>query len=234
MTDYYSMLRSAFLAPANAMMAQPPKANLGGGLLERLHNAIDPVQAMGGYGSLAAMALPPGAKSPTANYPTMVRAYHGTRQQIPERFDLRYAGNERGVFFTPDPETASRYAGYRQPHVAPKYDENFRGANVIPVDIDLKNAALIDVRKLARNKGKTELYDGENIRKAISAARSHKKDFVVVRGIDDVGGSADQIIALNPKGRVKNAITGETMFGMAGTAGLGALLARALLNDKNS
>jgi hypothetical protein len=61
MTDYNAMIRALFTAPARGMTAQPPKANLGGGMIEKLHNALDPVQAMGGYGNLAAMALPPGA-----------------------------------------------------------------------------------------------------------------------------------------------------------------------------
>jgi hypothetical protein len=61
MTDYNAMIRALFTAPARGMTAQPPQANLGGGMIEKLHNALDPVQAMGGYGNLAAMALPPGA-----------------------------------------------------------------------------------------------------------------------------------------------------------------------------
>jgi len=65
MTDYAAMVRGLLgdlsLAPARAYMAQAPKAPQSMGLLGQIHNAIDPVQAFGGYGGLAAMALPPGA-----------------------------------------------------------------------------------------------------------------------------------------------------------------------------
>jgi hypothetical protein len=74
MTDYNAMIRQLFTAPARAMTAQPPKANLGGGMIEKLHNAIDPVQAMGGYGNLAAMALPPGA--PKVKIPSVTKTGH--------------------------------------------------------------------------------------------------------------------------------------------------------------
>jgi hypothetical protein len=60
MTDYNAMLRQLFTAPARGMTAAPQTGQLPG-LLGRIHDAIDPVQAMGGYGNLAAMALPPGA-----------------------------------------------------------------------------------------------------------------------------------------------------------------------------
>jgi hypothetical protein len=74
MTDYNAMIRQLFTAPARAMTAQPPKANLGGGLLEKLHNAVDPVQALGGYGNMAAMALPPGAKAnPALRLPQLAK-----------------------------------------------------------------------------------------------------------------------------------------------------------------
>jgi hypothetical protein len=69
MTDYSSLVKDLFTAPARGMMAQPepvnanalaPQGSVGNWLL-KAHNALDPVQAMGGYGNLAAMALPPGA-----------------------------------------------------------------------------------------------------------------------------------------------------------------------------
>jgi hypothetical protein len=55
------LLGDLTLAPARAYMAEAPKAPLSMGLLGDIHNAIDPVNAFGGYGGLAAMALPPGA-----------------------------------------------------------------------------------------------------------------------------------------------------------------------------
>jgi hypothetical protein len=85
MTDYNAMIRQLFTAPARGMTAQPPKANLGGGMIEKLHNAIDPVQAMGGYGNLAAMALPPGAPRAAKTF------YHGTPTPF-DKFDPSKAG----------------------------------------------------------------------------------------------------------------------------------------------
>src|SRR3990167_10976222 len=62
-------LERVALAPARGYLAQSPQANFGGGwlgnALTQAHKAIDPVNAMGGYGGLLAMALPPGtAKMP--------------------------------------------------------------------------------------------------------------------------------------------------------------------------
>lgn len=65
MPDYKKMVEELFLAPAKAYSAQSPTANFGGGLLgnflTKAHQAIDPVNSLGGYGGLLAMALPPGA-----------------------------------------------------------------------------------------------------------------------------------------------------------------------------
>jgi hypothetical protein len=82
-----------------------------------------------------------------------------------------------------------------------------------------KNAAFVDFARL--NRGAPVDY-GSNISKAMRAAREKGKDFVIVRGVDDIGGPVDQIIALNPKGLVKNAKTGSTVFG--GLLGLGDIL----------
>ena len=58
------LLEKAALAPARGYLAQSPQADFGGGrlgnALTQAHKAIDPVNAMGGYGGLLAMALPPG------------------------------------------------------------------------------------------------------------------------------------------------------------------------------
>lgn len=71
--DMQGLLGSALLAPARGMMAQSPEADFGGGLLgnflTKAHKAIDPVNALGGYGNVAAMALPPGA--PKGKMPSM-------------------------------------------------------------------------------------------------------------------------------------------------------------------
>jgi hypothetical protein len=66
-------------APARGMAAMPPDmAQLG--LLGELHQAIDPVQAFGGYGNLAAMALPPGGPRPTA--PKLVPAFRSGNGRV--------------------------------------------------------------------------------------------------------------------------------------------------------
>src|SRR3990167_8851162 len=57
-------LERVALAPARGYLAQSPQADFGGGwlgnALTQAHKNIDPVNAMGGYGGLLAMALPPG------------------------------------------------------------------------------------------------------------------------------------------------------------------------------
>jgi spermidine/putrescine-binding protein len=137
-----------------------------------------------------------------------VRAYHGTKAPQFERFDLSKARDpgERGVFFTPDKAAAESYGKVGKPG-------GNRNSRAIPVDITLKNTAIVDFAKL--NQGNPVPY-GDQISRAIRAAKGKKKDFLIVRGVDDIGGPVDQIIALNPKGLVKNAITGGTMFGMGG------------------
>lgn len=64
--DYRKMVEELFLAPARGWVAQSPEAPMQrlkneGGLLGELAYSLDPVSAFGGYGGLAAMALPPGA-----------------------------------------------------------------------------------------------------------------------------------------------------------------------------
>jgi len=217
--------------PARAYFAQspePPKTNsLLGDMLLKAHGLIDPVNSFGGYGGLLGMALPMGS-APKAALPELpLRAYHGTKADF-ATFDLNRAKPfEPGVFFSPDPETASLYAGYSDsPWVS---QSQFKGAKVVPVDIDLKNAAIVDYRKL--NSGKTTNYGPAKVRDAIMLARKKGKDFVILRGLEDTGGTHDQIVALNPKGRVRNALTGETMFGGAGVVGLSSILADALARN---
>jgi hypothetical protein len=77
MADYNKMweqlqgiLGDIALAPARGMMAQPPEPQ-GMGILGEIHKAIDPVRAFGGYGNMAAMALPPGRPLTSAGKPRM-------------------------------------------------------------------------------------------------------------------------------------------------------------------
>ena len=66
--DYQKML-DWLTMPAQAYMAQSPKAPPSMGLLGQIHNAIDPVGLLGGYGGLAAMALPFGTPKMGMNLP---------------------------------------------------------------------------------------------------------------------------------------------------------------------
>jgi hypothetical protein len=119
MTDYNAMIRALFTAPARGMTAQPPQANLGGGMIEKLHNALDPVQAMGGYGNLAAMALPPGATRPYGSQSPIMDAGNRrvgtipysemTKDQIKSRirqieYDRKLAGKPDGEKYPPHGE----------------------------------------------------------------------------------------------------------------------------------
>jgi hypothetical protein len=74
------LLEQMFTAPYRAMEAQAPKAPSSMGVLGDIHNAIDPVQAMGGYGGLLAMALPPGAPKGWTVKTTREHPMMGTRE----------------------------------------------------------------------------------------------------------------------------------------------------------
>ena len=132
-----------------------------------------------------------------------VRAYHGTTSQPFERFNPG-----KDVYMTPDKSVAQRYTG--RPGQG----------RTIPLDVNLTNAARVDYSKI--NRGSTK-FDPKEMQRAIDAARKHKKDFLIVENISDLGGPQTQIIALNPAGKVKNALTGKTMFGMGGGGLLGLL-----------
>lgn len=102
-------------APARAYMAPAPQAPPSMGLLGRIHNAIDPVNAMGGYGGLMAMALPPGkpVKMDMPLFhgsPTMRPgdAFDFAKQSAAPRTDPGYLG--RGMYFTPQEWIAKHYA----------------------------------------------------------------------------------------------------------------------------
>jgi hypothetical protein len=109
------LLESAFTAPYRAMEAQAPQAPQSMGLIGRIHNAIDPVQAMGGYGGLLAMALPPGKPvkmdmplfhgSPTLKSGP---AFEAGRSAAAPRTDPGYLG--RAMYFTPQEWIAKHYA----------------------------------------------------------------------------------------------------------------------------
>lgn len=74
MPDYRKMVEDLFLAPAKGYLAQAPQAPKSMGLLGQIHNAIDPVNMLGGYGGLLAMGLPPG--KPGGKIPNVTKAGH--------------------------------------------------------------------------------------------------------------------------------------------------------------
>jgi hypothetical protein len=170
----------------------------GGGLLGNV--AMNPYTKRGmGYPSATEGAIPYRGGA-------TVRAYHGTTAEPFQRFDLNRAGSgegyksERGVFMTPNKAVAS------------KYGEPADGGRVIPLDVTLKNAARVDWQKAFG----PESYSHPKMKKAMDLARKKDKDFLIVDNVIDQGGLQQQIIALNPKGLVKNAKTGGTMFGLLG------------------
>jgi hypothetical protein len=136
------LLTDLFTAPYRAMEAQPPQANFGSGvlgnMLTKAHGLLDPVQAMGGYGNLAAMALPPG--SPFKRGPV----YHGSpdaRGIIEKGFQKKVWGQmgDRAAFFTDDPRIARSYA---DPHRA--FDYQGAEPAVVPATVEFKNPKTID------------------------------------------------------------------------------------------
>jgi hypothetical protein len=121
MTDYNAMIRQLFTAPARAMTAQPPQANLGGGMIEKLHNALDPVQAMGGYGNMMAMALPPGVKPIRGSAFETIGSelgtlYHGGKSKISSVDQSKLQSRDygfygKGFYTTTNPTYAKAYGG---------------------------------------------------------------------------------------------------------------------------
>ena len=143
-----------------------------------------------------------------------LRAYHGSSTgpvNPGERFRIPES-SERGVFFTPDATIASSYSG------------QYGGGKVFPVRLDTKNSAVIDFAKIA---GKPVEYKSKFVQAAIDGAVKNNKDFVILRNMKDVGGTADQIIAVRGSGKVRNAITDEIMLGLAG----GVAIAPGVLDD---
>jgi len=177
---------------------------LQGGLLGNV--AYDPYQSKKGVNALGGLE---GARPYQGG--GAVRAYHGTSARPFDRFELpgQKPGlpyQERGVFFTPNKQMASQF-----------------GNRTIPVDIAMtpKNSVTVDLAKIA---GKEVPYSAKVVSTAINSARKNGKDFIVLKGMRDAegaySGAADQIIAVRPAGKVKNAATGATMF----SGLLGALL----------
>jgi hypothetical protein len=144
----------------------------------------------------------------------------------PKFYEPHAHKTEKGVFFTSDPETASRYAGYDEKGAD---RGTWTGSKVFPVDLNMKNSVTVDLEKIA---GKPLSYDPHIVSTAIDHARQNNKDFVVIKNMWDVGGKHDQIIAVRPAGNVKSAITGETMYAHPLSALLAAALAGGTVSRK--
>lgn len=111
MPDYRKMVEDLLLAPAKAYSAQSPQANFGGGWLGQAltaaHRAIDPVNALGGYGAVGAMALPPGMKSVGAGK----TLYHGRQTPLETARPTGPGGYiGPGYYFSESPAVASEFA----------------------------------------------------------------------------------------------------------------------------
>lgn len=152
------------------------------------------------------------------------RAYHGTTTgptSKATRFHKDPYAEEPGVFFTPDPVTASQYAGFapRAPYKARELMLDYhKGGKVFPVELGMtpKNTAVVDLAKIIPESSNRRMYDPQYVKTAIETAKQNNKEFVVIKNMVDVGGAADQIIAIKPAGKVRSAITKETLYGLLG------------------
>ncbi len=132
----YNALANFIFKPAEWYNAQAPKAPPSMGIMGDIHNAIDPVQAFGGYGGLTAMALPPG-KAPSGlpvlrragaevgeDLTALSRQGHVYRGMTKTEFDATvgsgngiksrgdYSHSSEGTSFAEDVPTAESYANY--------------------------------------------------------------------------------------------------------------------------
>jgi len=233
--------------PYRVMTAGPgpvPQTNSSvGDALLGLHERIDPARALGGYVGAALMGL--GQRIPPQEIATTsamrrgrpVRAYHGTgRQNRFDEFSTESAANlEQGVFFTSDPNAARQYGMMSDTKGRIPVGRN------IPVKLEMtpKNTAVVDLKQiLPQKRGRRQnvgWYNPKIVNTAIDAAKKKGKDFVVIRGMDDVGGSVEQIIAIQKSGKVKHARRGNVMYStIAGGAGatVGAKELKTLAEDE--
>lgn len=138
----------------------------------------------------------------TPYYGGGIRAYHGTPYDF-DRFSLDYASHqaEPAIFFSTNPAQASAFA-------------NEPGGRVIPVEIAPKNPKVVDFSQ----EGKSIPYSGKAMQQALQDARAVGHDALIVKGMREVpsrGATEGDQIAVFLQNRVKNAITGETMFSLA-------------------
>jgi hypothetical protein len=204
-------LGDATLAPARAYMAQAPKAPSSMGLLGDIHNAIDPVQAFGGYGGLAAMALPPGG--PTT------RLYHGTTNSELRAFNPKHSGEELGPHLGTADQANRRIGG----EFAVR-DNPYQTPSIVPLNARFKNPLELDDPFLwsANNPAMHKALEKAGFTKAeISNLKSPSdiKRLLTSKGYDAIkyrnkyeGGKGEHSYIPLVSDTVENALTRETMF----------------------
>jgi hypothetical protein len=148
-----------------------------------------------------------------------LRLYHGTKTAFDE-FDINKAGANdeglagKGIYFTHDPEDASRYA-------LSDYVARGDAPNVIPAHVSMKNPLVIthgvlpdgrSIRDL--NGGTTITAKGGNAIRELADAGGH--DGIVFADRD---GSVRHAVAYQP-GSVRSATTGDTLFSNPKEGGL--------------
>lgn len=144
-----------------------------------------------------------------------VRGYHGTQrkgEEVFEKFRLPERGSsEPGVFFADNPRIAEEY-----------------GNTIYPVEMQLDNVAVVDIDQVIKQEQKklglehpmdlpidmeridatdnfAVSYAGGWMSRAIKAAKESGRDFLVIKNMRDMGGFQNQIIALEPVGKVRPA-----------------------------
>jgi hypothetical protein len=127
------------------------------------------------------------ARAKEMGFDTDTVLYHGTTAPKFDRFELGHmrpgntAKDDVGVFTTPDPQTASRYAGW---------DEIFPDPNMGSV-LPLYARGNLGVHDFGGGKyGRPE---------AIAAAKAAGKDGVILKNHYDAGGVGDQYVIFDPK-----------------------------------
>ena len=214
----YQHLLEMAAAPARAMSYVPQQQDMEAlGMWGQVHQAIDPVQAFGGYGNTALMGLMPSARTPQ---PRPIKGYHGTRGEW-SKFDMTKSTREAygsGMHVATDPALANMFS------------RQFKdGGTVMPVEMHLKNTAS---QKVYHKFAQKHNYNPKATTKALTDAGydsveyNHGKFFWPSESgklVQSAPGQ-DKAFAILTPGRVKSAITGETLFG-TGAAGIGAAAA---------
>ena len=205
----YGSLAEFLLGPARAYAARPPQTQ-SLGLLGDIHNAIDPVQAFGGYGGLLAMATPFGAETPRPAPPMLPESIQIARAKNmgaakPE--EVWYHGSPTDLYKTPERgfrplegETGVKASwGSSNPFVAEEYS---RGEMALTPDNTGKfpltksyykdydgGGGVYSLRSLAKNPKIINAGDKNWVdvprQKILEDAKANGHDAVIFRGMAD-------------------------------------------------